>query len=1092
MDFISEMKKLASIVKSQFDSRTITQSRRTGQDFKDVLMTTEIFNNTLNINISTNDSNHVLTIPIPYIKNNVILIKSNEIERAVCNYFDVKADKIIPYTSVIYEIFMGDFSAFVKEVKKKKTMFVQQLAYSVINNNLPIIVYNLQKAINEVVNKMPLHETDMLSYVMNNRLMMLDDDFDKLINPEHRLSYQIDKNRAYFHRGWTSIGLSDGTLADKNYILTGDIRKFTPFGLKYHNPQRNLYSTLCMKGDEDQRIRTESYQKLMDNGTRRKGWNWFTAYVDVPDTFEDQILVDKRHADKYVTSYRRIFCYGDLLVKLGQSLKFGDKISVTNDGKVSRYDVRSDNTKVVGIRSENIVIGGKNKQAWSIKVRIRRNLKDATKITNTHGNKGVIRLMDLGYATDPVTGEKRKIDVIVSAKTIPKRENFGQLMEALFNDISERTNRKREVYKTKSSWNSFDQSVGVSSSYTYDDEYQVIPDDFDPGENSFREKLVSIGFDDDLSWECDTYIGKVKACCGTVFWGVSKEAEDQLWEDGDTERKNNQDLRTAGLKLSTVEFKALETNFGKDNPLIREILSHTQGSDIVSEKIMVLKSKLGEFPENTHSVNVQDIKPIDQTNGTMFDEEEIKGTIADEKFFDNGFLIDLPLPYQTAVGVDPQMDHEGGVVLYDGYFNPELYKSVHLTNKIYVPHGILRRCWRHSSGMYGMNPITTMINTVVVMAQRYLENPEEPINISMYYMAIRSYFDKVLNSVVGKSGDINNYSLSVRYPMSAKAVATQSSTLPEHTVQIHKNMAKILKVKEGDYVLVERFPCLGFMGIRTQKVTITEDPMCKYTIRVSGNSLVSQNLDFDGDVIYLASFKTKEANELLESEWNKPNQAYWRHVDWLNKRKGRPTINSFGFNDYKIKPFEALNVDSHSTIVGKSTGVKALTGPMMAMAYNLMRITETVGESVNQYMQTDIEMFIEKAGQSVFEQKHGGVSLHEIVIDAICTGDVNLLVKNGFNEDVSNFICNTIKMKALSLGIRDLGSYHVKAKELGASNIVSKIVKNENKLYFASRSNISLFKLLNIINGVPVDLPSRIFKLTTFDKFEQGENYYGY
>jgi hypothetical protein len=1092
MNFISEMKRLASMVKSQFDSRTITQSRRTGQDFKGALMTTEISNNILNINIATEDSNHSLTVPIPYVKNNVVLIKNNEIERAVCNYFDVKSDRIIPYTSVMYEIFMGDFSSFVKEVKKKKIMFVQQLAYSVVNNNLPIIVYNLQKAINEVVNKMPLHETDMLSYVMNNRLMMIDDDFDKLFNPEHKLAYQIDKNRAYFNRGWTSIGLSDGTLADKNYILTGDIRKFTPFGFKYHNPQRNLYSTLCMKGDEDQKIRTESYQALIDKGTKRKGWNWFTAYVDVPDTFEDQILVDKRHANKYITSYRRIFCYGEVLVNVGQSLKFGDKISSTNDGKVSRYDVRADHTKVVGIRSENVVIGGKNKQAWSVKVRIRRNLKDGTKITNTHGNKGVIRLMDLGYATDPVTGEKRNIDVIVSAKTIPKRENFGQLMEAFANDIFERTGKSKKVYKTKSSWNSFDQSVGVTTSYEYEKEHRVIPDDFDPGENSFKEKLMSMGFNEDLSWECNTYVGKVTACCGSVFWGVSKEAEDQLWEDGDTERRNNQDLRTAGLKLSTVEFKALETNFGKDNALIREILSYTQGSDIIAEKIRVLKSKLGEFPENTQVVNVQDIKTIDQINGTMFDEDEIKGTIADEKFFENGFLINLPLPYQTVVGVDPKMVHEGGVILFDGCFNPELYKRIHLTDKLYVPYGVLRRCWRHGSGMYGMNPITTMINTVVVMAKRYLENPEESINISMYYMAIKSYFDRVLSSVVGKSGDINNYSLSVRYPMSAKAVATLNSKLPEHTVQIHKNMAKILEVKEGDYVLVERFPCLGFMGLRSQKVTITDDPMCKYTIRVSGNSLVSQNLDFDGDVIYLASFKTEEANKLLENEWKNPNPAYWRHVDWLNNRKGSPTINSFGFNDYKVKPFEDLNVESHSTIISKSTGVKALTGPMMAMAYNLMRITETVGEGVDQYMQTDIEMFIEKAGQSVFEQKHGGVSLHEIVIDAICTGDVGLLIKNGFNEEVSKFICNVIKMKAISLGVNDLISYHIKAKATGGSNIVSKIVKNENKLYFASRSNIDLFKLFNTIKGVSVDLPSRIFKLTTFDKFEQGENYYGY
>jgi hypothetical protein len=1086
------MQKLANLVKSQFESRTITQSKRTGRDFRDVLMTNSISNNMLTIEVTTNNSNHVLTIPVPYTKNNVTLIKNNEIERAVCNYFDVKADRIISYTDIMYEIFMGDFSTFVKEIKKKKVVFVQQLAYSIINDNISVIMYNLQKAINEVVNKMPLHETDMLSWVMNSRLMMLDYDFDKLNDPEQKLYYQIDKNRKYFNRGWTSIGLSDGTLSDKNYILTDNIRKYSPFGLKYHNPQRNLYSTLCMKGDEDQAIRTCSYQDLVDKGTKRKGWNWFTAYVDVPDTFEDQILVSKRHSDKYITSYRRIFCYGDVLVKVGQHIKFGQKLCKSIDGKVTRYEIRADNSKVINIKSEKVVIGGKDKQAWSIKVRLRRNLKDATKITNTHGNKGVIRLMDLGYAIDPVTGKKRDIDVIVSAKTIPKRENFGQLLEALTNDIIERTHKNRKVHRTGSSWTSSDQSIGVTHRCEHERKHVVIQDDFDPGVENIKRNLTSLGFNETLSWKCNTYIGEVNACCGNVFWGVSKEAEDQLWEKGDSLRKNNQDLRTAGLKLSTVEFKALETNFGKDNSIIREVLSHTQGSDILSEKMRITKSKLGEFPSNTPVVDIRDVKTIDQTNGTMFDESEIVNTVADENYFENGFLISLPLKYQTAVGVDKSLDHEGGVVLYEGGFDPELYKHIFLTDKIYVPYGILRRCWRHSSGMYGMNPITTLINNVVVMANKYINDPEDPINISMYYMALRSYFNRVLKSLVGKSGDINNYALSVRYPFSAKAVATLSSTLPDNTIQIHRNMAEILGANEGDFLLVERFPCLGFMGVRSQKVTITDDPMCKYTIRVSGNSLVSQNLDFDGDVIYVASFKTKEANSLLKKEWENPNQAYWRHVDWLNNRKGKPTVNCFNFDDYKVKAFEDLDANSHSEIISKSTGVKALTGPMMAMAYNLMRITETVGGQVDQYMQTDIEMFIEKAGQSVFEQKHGGVSLHEIVIDAICTGNVELLVKSGFNENVSRFICDVIKMKALSLGIKDLSSYHAKCKELGCSNIVNKIVKNENKLYFASRSNIDLISLLNTINIPSVDLPSRIFKLTTFDKFEQGENYYGY
>jgi len=161
------------------------------------------------------------------------------------------------------------------------------------NGNASVVAYRFQQAVNEIVNKMPLHQTEMNSYVMNNRLVVVDEEFDSLVTPAQRLEYQVNKARRYFARGWTSIGLSDGTLADKNYILKLDLRKLSPFGMKYHNPQRNLYSTLGMVGDELPIIHSQSSKDLLDRGITRKGWNLFTAFVDIPDIFEDQIVVSE-------------------------------------------------------------------------------------------------------------------------------------------------------------------------------------------------------------------------------------------------------------------------------------------------------------------------------------------------------------------------------------------------------------------------------------------------------------------------------------------------------------------------------------------------------------------------------------------------------------------------------------------------------------------------------------------------------------------------------------------------------------------------------------------------------------------------------
>jgi hypothetical protein len=112
----------------------------------------------------------------------------------------------------------------------------------------------------------------------------------------------------------------------------------------------------------------------------------------------------------------------------------------------------------------------------------------------------------------------------------------------------------------------------------------------------------------------------------------------------------------------------------------------------------------------------------------------------------------------------------------------------------------------------------------------------------------------------------------------------------------------------------------------------------------------------------------------------------------------------------------------------------------------------------------------------VFKQKHGVKSLHDIVIDAICSGDVNTLADNGFKRSTSTIICNCIAEKARQLGVHDLRSYHEWAKKNGTSSIVNRIVREQNKIYFASRAKLEACALLYHLEQPAVDVPSKMLK----------------
>jgi hypothetical protein len=1053
MNELSKVEFLEQHISKQFNSRAIVEANKQGLDYG-ITLQIEKKDNTLWVTFSKKKECHGFYIPLPYVDKGIILIENNEVKRAVCKYWLEEQQLMYDYMDVIHQVVCGDPTGLVPNYFIKKIIFMQQIVYSFENKNTATVIYNLQRAINDVVNKLPLHSTYMNSLVMNNRIVVIDPSFDSIQDPETRLKYHIEKSKKYFDRGWTPIGLSDGSLSDKNYTLAYDLKKFTPFGERFHNPQRNLYSTLSMKGAELPLVRSSSMEKMHEIGITRTGWNLITLFADIPDVWEDQIVVSRSAADKMAVTYeRRIQCHGSMRVKEGFLLKYGQALSVSPDGRIKRFDILCDKAWVCKIAESTISVGGVPTKVHNIIVKFIRKLKDGVKITNTAANKGVVKIVDnLGQAIDPRTGETRELEVIVGCQAVRKRKNYTQILEALINNVT-------------------------------DEKGVVVPDYYCPTIEQIEKQLEEKGFPTDGTWQCCTNVGNLTGICGKVFWGVTHDVEDMLWQEEDVTRTNTRKLRTAGLKFSTVEIRALETRFGKDNSIIDELMSYSQGSSQLHEQLKILRSKKGEIPPDTKTIDFRNIKPVDQSNGTIVSKSAIEGTIADETLYPYSFMLNLPITYQIIVDVNDKVISEGYVqVPLNDPSRP--IKYIVQLDKIYVPSMELRECWRHETGKYGLSEISALLNNIIAVSHRLDNDPESSAHIQVLHKVVYNYFNTVACRLGSKRGEISQYGMSIRYPFSAKAVATLNNRLPKNTIEIHKDMAELLDVQNGDVVLAERFPCMGFMSLRPQKVRVTSDENCKFTIRVSGNSLGSMTLDFDGDVLFLASFHTQAAKELLHREWTNPNKPCYSAILELNSKMGKPHIKELPLQDYKIQPFDLLTVNTHAEIVDKAVGVKSHTGPVIAFAYNIMRIMENSKIANNQKANCAVEIFLDKVGNSIFKQKHGVKALHSICIDAICTGDIDTLVAEGFKRGTSTIICDTIKEKARELGVDNLVQYHEYIRRTGSSNIISRIVRSMNKVYYASRSTYEGIELLSALQQPVVDIPSKLLAWSLSGKAE--------
>lgn len=965
--------------------------------------------------LSIDTVNFTIRIPLPHTDSGLHIVGS-DVPRALDSHWVVieGENRNLDFLELLSEIIQGRI-----KLDTINNGDILDLRAVIAQTNIITAATKVQTIVNELVNRLPLHESSMKTWLINNRVEFLDPKFNTL-SPDRKLEYQTQKQIQY--HPWKSIGLSDDSAASKNLILKVDLRDLAPFGRRHHNPMRNLYSTVQLYGDELPKIRTKTENNLIKQGISRKGFNWLTAFIETPQTFEDQILVNAKHKTKFIKLPARITTFGVPEVKQFDTLSYGQVLSLEPNDTPKIFDRLCDLATVTEIVETETVFNGYPTRSWSINLELTYCLKTGVKITNQFGNKGIVHLVpNLGVMVHPITGEKLELDVIVSAKTVNKRKNFGQVIVALMSLVDNRE--------------------------------KIIDDYAKTSIKELENMLVSHGFPASGQSDIRYYDGtKHKAVCGWLFWGISKIPEIQIWTREDIKAKNSLGEQRAGVKVSLIELRALKTIFGKDSHVVREILSHNKNTEEVRVFINMMKSCAGIRQAKVQEVDASVFKPL---SGRPFQRKEnFQGTIAEEEIYPEGFELKLPLVFwATEAQNGTRIALEAG----EG--------SISFTH-IYVPPAKFRDLWRHDVGLFSPTELAVRLNAIVRAGN----------NRSWLLDAVRNYFNWLSGSVANKPGKLNQKLFNVRYPNSTKATAALALSAPKDHIIIHRYFAKMLNIAEGDIVLVERYPCLGFASIVPQKVLITDNDDYKFVFQVSGNSLISLNLDFDGDVIYIYTFETSGARKEMLKVFHF-NDSRKQVIEKLRSVK-QPQLIEMSLQDYKIETFPDLTVVDEAAIFKRSASVKAFTGPVIALAYNLMRILETHTRDEDQKVHVNLEAFMDKLGNSVFSLKHPGtVSLREICTEAVCLADKAKLIEIGMGEREAEILTSAIVNSAERIGIQrsqfqDYWQAHVTR---GRSNILSLIVRNLHGRYFVSRANTGCLQNLRLLCMNSGDLPSEIF-----------------
>lgn len=921
---------------------------------------------------------------------------------------------------------------------------LERLVHSFGGNNTALVFRGCQDLLDGLLNTLPLTGTPLETWAMCHRVVFLDPEFDGL-TPAEKLTYQKELNKEFFP--WSSLGLSDSGMV-QNYLLKKDLRYLTPFGVKHHNPRRNLYQTLGMRGREAPLVVTKGAAQLAAQGIERRGWNWLTCFLELPLNFEDQLIVDSRHLAEFTLESRRVICFGEPRVAIGDELPEGAVLSVEPSGTEQRWWVRADNAVVVDVTQELVNFNGQPRKVQVISIETRHNFKEGIKLTNSHGNKGVVVFADCGTMLDAGHGVTRPIDIIVSARSLKSRRNYGQVLEALTTLLHQ---GKPQL---------------------------VLPDELQVTEEQLRRALTKRGYAADGTSHVRTSWGEFETICGWLLWGLIKNPETQLWTKAETNSTGLRGLRTAGAKVSHIELKGLTTIFGPRNPVVREILQHQQGVDEVLDLLRSLEVMRGKVPRDVPLLDWTAVRPLAQAEGCFHAKAELTHSVADETLLPAGFLLQLPRTYRVFVPDNPREAIQEQLLSTDPANQPLAVDPLAglnvLIDKIYVPAAGLRAAWEHPTGLWGLSDIGGLLNNIIVASHNLATTPQGENQLQR---AIYRYFHSISHRLSTKRGDISTYCSAVRYPHTAKATATLAKEgLPRDWVEIHADMAQDLRVQTGDHVLVERYPCLGFKSLRIQRVRVTDDPQCRYVIRVSGNSLVSQNLDFDGDVLFILAFHSPQAKQALAQEFLVPDILRKRFLDEANNAK-QPRSNPISLTGLGLETFAPLDQETVAEIVGSLTGLKRGTGTIVALAYNLMRIIESNVGYHDRDTNLGLEVILDKVANSVFCQKHVGEqgSLEERCKRAVCLADLPDMLAMGFPETASRHLCEIIRQEAASVGVTDLARHYQRHCARGSSNIINQIVRLKHQVYFATRSDLHPVQLLKHLEAPATDLVAHLW-----------------
>ena len=182
--------------------------------------------------------------------------------------------------------------------------------------------------------------------------------------------------------------------------------------------------------------------------------------------------------------------------------------------------------------------------------------------------------------------------------------------------------------------------------------------------------------------------------------------------------------------------------------------------------------------------------------------------------------------------------------------------------------------------------------------------------------------------------------------------------------------------------------------------------------------------------------------------------------------------------DLHISIFHDVTSEEHAGFVEKAVGVKAHTGPVIALAYNLMRIVEGVVPYSDVKTHAIIEEMLDFLGNTVFSQKHGVESLHDRCVEAVCLADAIKMEQMGFDREGSRILCNIIMEKATEIGVlpSDLPRHFKRHTEEGRSNIINTLVRRFHKVYFATRACLHPIRLIEHLETEQSDLVGHLFR----------------